>query len=119
MKKKLREVSRHFEWPPRRQSELETFQVISPEGDSKAGFGGAVTAPLSCETQRKTFSEITTSFKHSQFTYDYEALDHEALLVLPSPPESQLEPGSFQPQAYGYRFFGAGCNEHATLERPL
>ncbi|MPC33158.1 hypothetical protein E2C01_026500 [Portunus trituberculatus] len=39
MKKKSREVSRHFRLPPREQSDLGTFLVPSPERDSEAGFG--------------------------------------------------------------------------------
>ncbi|MPC66863.1 hypothetical protein E2C01_061018 [Portunus trituberculatus] len=39
MKKKLRKVSIHFGSPPRKQSNLGTFLVPFPEGDSEAGFG--------------------------------------------------------------------------------
>ncbi|MPC28449.1 hypothetical protein E2C01_021656 [Portunus trituberculatus] len=81
MKKKLREVSRHFGSSMREQSDLGTFLVPSSERDSEAGFGviiflfrilsvcvwQAVTARLSCETPRETFSDITTSF-NGEFT---------------------------------------------------
>ncbi|MPC37508.1 hypothetical protein E2C01_030988 [Portunus trituberculatus] len=85
MKKKLREVSRHFGSPPREQSDLKAFLVPFSEWNSEVRFGVAilnfflsegrrvvfrgqsVTVPLSCETQRETFSEIRTSF-NGKFT---------------------------------------------------
>ncbi|MPC72892.1 hypothetical protein E2C01_067205 [Portunus trituberculatus] len=42
MKKKLREVSRHFDLLPEEQSNLETFLVPSSERDSKATLGVAI-----------------------------------------------------------------------------
>ncbi|MPC34274.1 hypothetical protein E2C01_027658 [Portunus trituberculatus] len=41
MKKKLREMSKHFGSLPEEQSNLGTFLVSSPEGDSETGLGVA------------------------------------------------------------------------------
>ncbi|MPC44607.1 hypothetical protein E2C01_038283 [Portunus trituberculatus] len=42
MKKKLREMSRHFGSSSRDESDLRTFLVSSPERESVAGFGVAI-----------------------------------------------------------------------------
>ncbi|MPC62840.1 hypothetical protein E2C01_056930 [Portunus trituberculatus] len=57
---KLREKSRHLWSSLREASDLGTYLIPSQKGTPM--HGQAETAPLSCETQKKTFSEITTSF---------------------------------------------------------
>ncbi|MPC37531.1 hypothetical protein E2C01_031015 [Portunus trituberculatus] len=93
----LREVARHFRSPTREQSDLRTFLVPSPEGDSEAGFEVAMKISYDILIREigprflaTGLAANTTSLSQSFSTT--RAIGIYSLLQLPLPPQCKTPP---------------------------